>query len=85
MTAPRWKHDCTDCTYLGAYENADLYRCMECSLAALIPVLIARIGDACLDYMTISAIVFPAHAELVRASSPALFKAYELAQARRLI
>lgn len=38
--APRYKHDCTKCAFLGQFEKDDLYFCPQGGL----PTLIARYG-----------------------------------------
>jgi hypothetical protein len=44
---PRFKHDCRDCTYLGRYEEYDLYHCLEFDSR---PTVVARYGDEGPDY-----------------------------------
>lgn len=40
MEQPRYKHDdCEKCTFLGSYENSDLYFC------SATPTVIARYGE----------------------------------------
>ena len=45
---PRYQHDCDDCTFLGYYEEFDLYLCPE---KHWVPVVIARYGDAPNQYV----------------------------------
>lgn len=42
---PRYKHDCDFCTFLGPFNEFDLYFC-EQKESLGIPTLIARYGDA---------------------------------------
>src|SRR5581483_8582578 len=44
---PRYKHDHTCCTYLGQYDNCDLYFCPQ---SGIIPTVIARYSDYSPDY-----------------------------------
>jgi hypothetical protein len=37
---PRYNHDCDKCTYLGQYEEYDLYFCSK-----FLPTVIARYGN----------------------------------------
>lgn len=38
---PRFRHDCSKCTYLGCFEASDLYHCLQ----ATGPTVIRRYGD----------------------------------------
>ena len=40
MSKPRYEHDCTCCTFLGGYQEYDLYHCGQDS-----PTVIARFGE----------------------------------------
>ncbi len=46
----RYEHDCSECTYLGAYEDYDLYIC-EASIVRDDRSVIARFGSAG-DYLS---------------------------------
>lgn len=40
MDIPKYKHDCDKCTYLGDFDNYDLYYC-----DGIIPTVVARYGN----------------------------------------
>ncbi len=41
LEQPRFQHDCDDCTFLGRFEDYDLYHCD----LGVCPTVIARFGD----------------------------------------
>jgi hypothetical protein len=45
---PRYRHDCRECRYLGAYRAHDLYSCLHGGR----PTVLARFGDAGPDYVS---------------------------------
>jgi hypothetical protein len=42
---PMWEHDCEHCTFLGTFDNHDLYFCAQCIPGDTIPTVIARYGS----------------------------------------
>ena len=44
---PKYKHDCTYCTFLGHHEGHDLYVCI-----GSIPTVIARFGNSGWEYQS---------------------------------
>ena len=46
---PRFQHDCTICTFLGQYNEFDLYFCPQ---GGRIPTVIARYGDDGPEYQS---------------------------------
>ena len=45
---PRYIHDCQDCTYLGKYEEYDLYYCNN----TILPVYVVRFGNDGTNYVS---------------------------------
>ena len=45
----RYKHDCSDCVYLGKYRDCDLYFCAH---GGSIPTVVARYGNKGYDYIS---------------------------------
>jgi len=70
---PLYQHNCTDCVFLGVYEDRiDLYWCAQ---GGVIPTIIARYNSDPGDY--ISGFPFRVH-------YPELMEAYNLAKAKGL-
>jgi hypothetical protein len=76
---PQFKHDCSNCTFLGRHRDDyeyDLYHCMQ---GGSLPTVIARYGDYGPDYL--SGIEF-GHAEvLIGEFNKPLAQAYMRAKA----
>lgn len=68
----RYEHDCPHCTFLGQFEEFDLYYCMQ---AMRLPTVIARRSSDGPDY--VSGFSFVSHI-------PALQEAYNRAEAAGL-
>lgn len=64
---PLYKHDCESCTFLGVYQQRDLYAC--CS-AEWPPVLIARASSEGSDYEAVTLFGDPVKLERYRADHP---------------
>lgn len=45
---PRWRHDCERCTFLGRFNQFDLYHCGQSNF----PTVIARFSDEGPDYLS---------------------------------
>jgi hypothetical protein len=45
---PRYKHDCSNCTFLGRFRKYDLYFCPQTG----IPTLLARYSDEGSNYLS---------------------------------
>ena len=46
LTKPRFKHDCSNCTYLGRHKGKDLYHCPQGG----VPTIIVRHSSVPSDY-----------------------------------
>lgn len=71
---PRYKHDCSQCIFLGYYQQYDLYFCRHTYY--LIPTVIARFSSEPEDYT--SGLGLAKH-------NPALKEALRLAKEKELI
>jgi|JFJP01.1.fsa_nt_gi hypothetical protein len=48
LTKPRFKHDCTECTYLGRHNGKDLYHCTQVGN----PTIIVRHSNHPAEYVS---------------------------------
>jgi hypothetical protein len=75
---PRFKHDCSFCTFLGPFGSHDLYHCPRHGS----PTLVARHSSEGSDYSSFPACIVRENRDML-GSSP-LFEAYRRAFLRRL-